>query len=478
MNNEPDSHDSYRDSLATADQQGRRIWVYPNKPSGRFYSARKLVSYFLLAFLFLAPFLKLNGHQLLQFDIIERKFFIFGLAFWPQDMHLFVLIGITLVVFIVLFTAVFGRLFCGWACPQTIFMEMVFRRIEYLIEGNGPRQRALNKAPWDGTKILKKTIKHLIFYAISFLIGNTFLAYIIGADDLIKIITDPPNQHVTGLIIMILFSFVFYWIFAYFREQVCTMVCPYGRLQGVLLDDNSIVVAYDHKRGEKRGPVERGQSFDERGHCIDCAACVHVCPTEIDIRNGTQLECINCTACIDACDRVMDRMRLPRGLIRYSSGVAIEKKQAFRFTPRIIIYTIALLVLTGAVFGLTFMRNEIETTVLRTPGTLYEQVDDDIIRNLYSIRIVNKTYDELPIEIRLKQPEGKVEIVGGNLTVEPNGLAETVFFVEIEKKILFSANSIIVLEIYTGEKLLETIHTSFMGPAYERHERERDEDND
>lgn len=460
----PDPKDSFRDHLATADERGNRIWVYPTKPKGRFHTARMVVSWFLLAFLFGAPFIKVNGHPILLFDIINRKFIIFGLTFWPQDFHLFVLATITLVVFVILFTAVFGRLFCGWVCPQTVFMEMVFRKIEFFIEGNAGAQKRLANSPWNVEKIFKKGIKNIIFYALSFIIGNTFLAYIIGVDDLFKIMTDPPSQHVLGLVIMLIFSLVFYWVFAWFREQACTLVCPYGRLQSVLLDKHSIVVAYDYKRGEPRGVVDRNEDFSKRGHCISCDACVKVCPTGIDIRNGTQLECINCTACIDACDHVMDKVELPHGLIRYASGNLIETGQRFKITPRIILYSSVLTVLLTLITIFMVNRTDIETTILRTPGTLYELTADGKVRNLYTIKMVNKTYKPLKIDLKLKNPPGTIDIIGPDIVIEQNGYAESVFFVDIDSSGIYNENSLISLDIYSNGELVEEIKTNFRGP--------------
>nr|MBC8478866.1 cytochrome c oxidase accessory protein CcoG [FCB group bacterium] len=356
---------AYRNKISTVDESGKRVWVYPKKPKGKFYTYRSLVSLFLLAVLFAGPFIMVNGQPILLLNILERKFFIFGTVFWPQDFHLFGLAIITLVVFIVLFTVVFGRIFCGWACPQTIFMEMVFRRIEYWIEGDANEQRKLNSSPMSSGKFFKKSLKHIIFYAIAFLIGNTFLAYIIGKDEVFRIISEPPAQHLAGLVAMIIFSFLFYGVFAWFREQVCTLVCPYGRLQGVLLDQNSIVVHYDFKRGEPRGKGKRAEA-SELGDCIDCFQCVEVCPTGIDIRNGTQLECVNCTACMDACDTIMDKVKKPHGLIRYSSYNAIQDGLKKIATPRALGYTGILFALLIFITVLLANRNPIETTVLRT----------------------------------------------------------------------------------------------------------------
>ncbi len=459
---------SFRDSLATIDKRGRRLWVYPNKPSGPFHRARVIVAVGLISFLFGAPFIKIHGNPLLQFDILNRKFYIFGQVFWPQDFHLFVLGVITFAIFVLLFTAAFGRLFCGWVCPQTIFLEMVFRKIEFLIDGNGPRQRELARAPWSLNKLFRRVLKHGIFFGISFLIGNTFLAYIIGKDELFHIMSQPPSEHLTGFIAMLIFSSIFYFVFAWFREQACTLVCPYGRLQSVLLDNNSIVVAYDFKRGEPRGPVHRGEERSDKGDCIDCFACVKVCPTGIDIRNGTQLECVNCTACIDACNRVMDRMKLPRGLIRYSSYNGIQHGQKFKITPRLALYIGVLTLLLGVMSVLAFLRHDIETTVLRAPGSLYEVLDNGNVRNLYTIRVVNKTEKDMPIELKLENTEGTLKIVGSSLRLKAQESLESVFFVEIPKNNLYSPNSILTIDVYSGDKKLETVHTTFTGPKPEQ----------
>ena len=325
--------------------------------AGRFLPrARTWLSWLLLAVMFAGPFIRINGNPLLLINIVERKFVILGQIFWPQDMIMFAVALLVFITGIIVFTAAYGRLWCGWTCPQTVLMEMVFRKIEYLIEGDSHQQRALDKAPWTAGKIAKKVGKHAIFFGLSFIIGNTLLAYIIGTEQLFQIVTDNPAKHLHGLTAMILFTLVFYAIFARFREQACTFICPYGRLQSTLLDENTIVVAYDYKRGEKRGPLHRGQSVEQRqaagsGDCIACHQCVAVCPTGIDIRNGTQMECVHCTACIDACDAVMDKIGRPRGLIRYASLNGIERGERLKVTPRLVGYTVVLLAL-GVVLGI------------------------------------------------------------------------------------------------------------------------------
>lgn len=455
---------TFRDRIATVDEEGGRNWVYPKKPSGRFFRWRTWVSWLLLAFLFLAPFIQINDEQLLLFNVLERKFVLFGITFWPQDFHLFVLLMIASVVFIFLFTAVYGRIFCGWICPQTIFMEMVFRKIEYLIEGDAHQQRALHAAPWTTGKILKKVSKQMVFFGISFLISNLFLAYIIGMDELLQIITSPPSAHLTGFVAILLFSGAFYFVFSWFREQVCTLVCPYGRLQGVLLDESSVVISYDFVRGE---PREKFRKNVERkaGDCVDCHQCVVVCPTGIDIRNGTQLECINCTACIDACDNVMDKVGLPRGLIRYASHNAIASGDKKIFTVRVIAYTVVLAIIIGALVFLFASRGDVETTILRAPGTLYLQPEEGTIRNLFTAKIINKSREELPIQFELREPEGALQLIGGKaIIVEAGSIGESAFFIDLPAQSLDGAKTNLRIAVYAGDRLLEEVHTTFMGP--------------
>ncbi len=456
----------FRNHLATVTKEGKRKWIFPKKPSGRFYNARTLVSFVLLAFLIIAPFIKVNGHQFLLLDFPNRHFILFGVPFGPHDFHLFVLAMISFVVFIVLFTVIFGRIFCGWACPQTIFMEMVFRKIEYWIEGDAIQQIKLKNAPWTTSKIFKKGLKHIIFFAISFFIANIFLSYIISMDKLIEIVTDPPSKHLSGLFAITVFSGVFYFVFSYFREQACTLVCPYGRLQGVLLDQDSIVIAYDYKRGEPRGKLKKGEDFSNRGDCIDCHLCVDVCPTGIDIRNGIQLECVNCTACIDACDNVMDKIQRPRGLIRYASLRNIENKAKFKFTPRMILYSVILFILLSVLTILMINRTDFNVNILRTPGMLFQQQPDGTISNLYDINLVNKTFDPTEIKLKLESPaSGELKIIGTDLKLDPQEIVEAKFMILLPKESITKMNTPVEIGVYDGNKRIRKIKTSFLGPV-------------
>lgn len=462
----PDKDGSYRDSISTVDKQGKRIWVYPKKPSGRHYNWRKLFGYGLLVLLLVGPFIRIGGEPLLMVNILERRFVFFGQTFWPQDIHLFVLGFITFIVFVALFTVAFGRLFCGWACPQTVFMELVYRRIEYWIEGDWKEQQALNKGPWNWTKLGKKTLKHVLFFAVAFVIGNTLLGYIVGSDQLIAIITEPIGLHVGGFLAMIGFSLVFYGVFAFMREQVCTTVCPYGRLQGVLLDRRSLLIAYDHVRGEPREKVRKGEdrAAAGKGDCIDCKACVHVCPTGIDIRNGTQLECVNCTACIDACDHIMDSVGLKRGLIRYASESEISEKKPWSFNLRMKAYSAVLTVLVSVIVILLATRSDVESTVLRNPGTLFQRQEDGRISNLYQYRVVNKTSRDMPIRFELLDAEGEVRLVGKELQLRSAQLVEGEMFVVLDPGQMAGYNMELTIGIFAGDKLLEKVRTSFIGP--------------
>ncbi|MEQ6121627.1 cytochrome c oxidase accessory protein CcoG [Reichenbachiella sp. MALMAid0571] len=458
--------EEFRDTISTVDEEGKRIWVYPKKPKGSFHNARLLVTIVLLGLLFTGPFLTWKGNPMFLFNIFERKFILFGMPFWPQDFIILGIAMITFFVFIILFTVVFGRIWCGWACPQTLFMEMVFRKIEYWIEGDANQQRKLNQAPWNKEKILKKGSKQLIFVLISILISHTLMAYLIGKDQVIEIISQPPTAHMSGFIGLVFFTGIFYWVFSVFREQACTVVCPYGRLQGVLLDKQSIVVAYDWLRGEPRGKLKKGEPKEDKGDCIDCKLCVHVCPTGIDIRHGTQLECVNCTACIDACDEVMTKIDKPKGLIRYDSYAGIKEKKKLRLNARILAYSLVLLGLLSLLTYLIASRSDVDVTIFRVPGMLYQEQENNRISNLYNIQFVNKTYEDISLDIKLKDiPDGVIKRVGDEgISVLATESSEGTFFVELPKEYLTSRKTPIIIEVYKNGKVFDEMKTNFLGP--------------
>lgn len=511
LNSVIEDTEEYRDHISTVDQQGKRIWLYPKQPSGRFYRWRTWVSFAFLAIFLVMPFIKVDGEQFLLFNVLERKFVLFGLLFTPQDFHLFVLAMLTFIVFIILFTVIYGRLFCGWVCPQTVFMEMFFRKIEYWIEGDGNEQRRLDKAPWTPEKIRKKTLKHAIFFAIAVVVSNYFLAYIIGMDKVLEIIREPVGQNMGGFAAMLVFSGLFYGVFARLREQVCTTICPYGRLQGVLLVKESIVVAYDYMRGEPRGklkkekppadvstpvqyrdPVQQIQaavgapspatfnpppSAPKLGDCIDCNLCVAVCPTGIDIRNGTQLECTNCTACIDACDAVMDKISRPRGLIRYDSMEGIELGRRKIFTTRVYAYSAVLLALLVLNVFLISRRGIIESIILRSPGQLYQQKDETHLTNLYTYTLINKSPKALPVELRPTTPGAVIQIVGkAPGSIVKGEKIEGAFFIEMPTDQLHGRKTPIKIEIISDGKKIDEVETNFMGPSSPLNKKEKEHD--
>lgn len=458
--------ESFRDRLGTVGKGGKRLWIYPKKPSGKYYTKRWVLAFLLLAFFFIAPWIKYKGDQFLLLNVLERKFILFGQIFWPQDFHLIVLGLITLIVFVILFTVIYGRLFCGWACPQTIFMEFVFRQIEYLIEGDAHQQKKLARQAWNFEKIWKKTLKHFVFLLIAFLISNTFLAYLIGSDRLTTMVLNGPLAHLSTFIPLVVFSGVFYFIFAFFREQVCLIACPYGRLQGVLLDTKSIVVAYDYKRGEPRGkhnPLE-DRPGSGKGDCIDCSSCITVCPTGIDIRNGTQLECVNCTACMDACDTIMDKVKLPRGLIRYASEKGIAEGHNKLVNARSIAYSVALLLLITLITSLFFFRSEVEATMLRVPGTMFQEYGPERLSNIYKVQLVNKTRQDMDASLRLDNHSGEIIMMGGPLKVPGGGMSEANFLVVIHRDSLKMSSTPLKISVYNNDRLIDQTKVTFIGP--------------
>ena len=463
----PIQDESFRDRIGTVDASGKRKWIFPKKPKGRYTKARNYVNFFLLAFLFSAPFVRIDGEPMLLFNVIERKFVLFGQVFWPQDFYIFLFAALTFIVFIALFTVVYGRLFCGWVCPQTIFMEGVFRKIEYAIDGDWKQQMKLKKQAWNTEKITKRVAKHTIFYAISFLIANTFLAYIIGSDALLDIVTSPPLEHIGGLIAILIFSGVFYGVFAFFREQVCTTVCPYGRLQSVLLDRQSVVVAYDYGRGETRAKFRKNEdrAATGKGDCIDCGHCVNVCPTGIDIRHGTQLECVNCTACIDACDEMMDAVNLPKGLIRYASEEQIAERKPFALSTRARGYSVVLVLLLGIMVTLLVTRSDLQVNVLKTPGMVFRKNDDGSISNLYNFKMINKSNHEMNLQIVPADTAIKVQVIGRAPVMQKQEVAEGSFFLTAPADAFEFGKTETELGIYNSEgELLETVEIRITGP--------------
>jgi cytochrome c oxidase accessory protein FixG len=450
-------------SKSEADSDNRK-WIYPRIIKGKLYQYRNWLSYFLLILMFSGPFIKVNGEQLILFNILERKFVFFGVIFWPQDFYLFVLAMLTFMVFILLFTVVFGRVWCGWACPQTIFMEMLFRKIENWIEGDWVKQKKLNESPLTFEKVWKKSAKHSIFALISFFIANIFLAYIIGADALAKIISEPVGQHLAGFGSILLFTIIFYLVFAFVRELVCTVICPYGRLQGVLLDSKSLIVAYDYERGEPRNKINKHEDTAFAGDCIDCNICVHVCPTGIDIRKGTQMECINCTACIDACDMVMEKIHRPPRLIGFKSEKQIKTRQPFSFGKRVYWYSAILLVMVSVLTVLIMQRSAIQATILRAAGTLYQERKDGTISNLYNAEIINKTAFPVAFQLEPADADTKIVYIQKQDSLQKGESVKLTFFIIRAQKAVSEYKSNIKLNVLLNGKIIDKVKTTFIAP--------------
>lgn len=465
-------NEGFRDSIGTVQEDGKRKWVYPRKIGGKYFNWRTYLSYVLLAVLFAGPFIRIGGQPLLLLNIFERKFVIFGAVFWPQDTYLLVFMLLIFMIFIILFTVVFGRVFCGWICPQTLFMEMVFRKIEYWIEGDANQQRKLNAMPWNREKLFKKSSKMLIFIGISLLIAHTVMAYLIGIDNTFRIVSQPPTENMAGFMGLMTFAGIFLFVFSWFREQACLVVCPYGRLQGVLLDDNSINVSYDYVRGEPRTKIKRKQPMavatieEPKGDCIDCTLCVQVCPTGIDIRNGVQMECVNCTACMDACDEVMVKVNRPTGLIRYASDKGIRTGEQKIVTPRVIGYSVLLVILFGAFVSLLVTRSDLGATVTRFRGMTFQEREGGQVSNLYEVSFINKTFEEQQVELRPENKDYSIEVVGqDNWLLEGQSKFEGRFFiVKDQSKIETNQDEVKLLLLQNGE-VIDEISTSFVGPV-------------
>lgn len=471
---EIEDHESFRNELASIAHDGRRKWIYARKPSGKFTTYRTYLSYVLLAFLFLAPYVKINHHQFMLFNIIERKFVIFGIPFWTQDFYLALLFILFLLVTLVVYTSIFGRIWCGWLCPQTVFMEMIFRKIEFAIEGNPKQQIALDNGPWTKEKLWKKGVKHSVFFIISFIIANTFLSYIIGSDQLWKIILDPPQQHLVGLSAITIFSLVFYAVFARFREQACIIVCPYGRYQSALVDADTIAVTYDFKRGEPRGKFtkedkqaqQRGETLNQRGDCIDCHQCVTVCPTGIDIRNGIQLECVNCTACIDACDDVMTKIQKPTGLIRYASNSSIKDGKKIHLSTRSKAYGIVWILIMSVLVTLFMNRKMLHVLVLRQPGTTFAVMSHDKYANFFHVQLLNKKNDPKKVQLSIVSP-GKGELKPLSDLVHIDGQQEKegrMMLIFPQSSLSSSGSTDVIIGVYEDGQITDYVKTKFISP--------------
>lgn len=407
--------------LSTLDETGKRVYIFPEKVRGLFRKWRNLTQVILITILLVLPWLKVNGYQALLFDIPNRRFSIFGLTFWAHDGPLIFYILAILTIGLAFMTAVYGRVWCGWGCPQTVFVDGVFRRIEHLIIGSHIKQMNLAKAPWNQEKILKYSITWFFFTLVSLIITHSFLAYFVGAERLVEMTQHNPQENWTIFVIMFFISSVILFDFGWFREQFCIIMCPYGRIQSVLMDDDSVTVAYDYNRGEPRkGTVD---AANKAGDCIDCYKCVSVCPTGIDIRSGLQMECVGCTACIDACDEVMEHIDKPKGLIRYVSANSLNGFTSKLLKPRIALYSVLLILIFSLLIINVSKRQDLLVTMLRGKDVPYQVVQegsDKKIINHFKLHLKNQTFEDSIIQLKISEKwnDGQIEIISQNKDIQ------------------------------------------------------------
>ena len=388
---EKDENDARKVRLAVYDQKsslrqdGSRNYVQPADVSGRFLWARRAVFAALIVLWAALPWVHVNGRPAMFLDVPARRFFLFGSAFNAQDFWLVFFFLTALLFGLVVVTTLLGRVWCGWACPQTVFLEGFFRPIERWIEGPRNERMRRDAGPMNFDKLWRKGLKQLLYVAVAAFVAHVFLAYFVSLPSVLEFVTHSPAEHPTPFIWMAATTGILWFNFAWFREQLCLVICPYGRLQSILMDDDSMVVGYDEKRGEPRGKAKK----DGVGDCVDCNRCVVVCPTGIDIRNGLQVDCIACTQCIDACDEIMDKVHKPRGLIRYDSlrGLRHEARRFFR--PRLIFYAFLGLVGAGALTLALSRHHPFEAQLLRMPGLPYI-VTESQVRNQFDLHLLNK----------------------------------------------------------------------------------------
>jgi cytochrome c oxidase accessory protein FixG len=410
--------------LSTLEADGRRRWLRPRRAAGRFERRRRVVAWLLIALFTVTPFVRIDGTPLFQFDVAHRRFTFFATTFNADETLLLALLVVSIFLGIFLITALAGRAWCGWACPQTVYMEFLYRPIERLVEGrhytSGGR---VPLAPW------RRVLKYAIFTVVSFHLANTFLAWFVGVDTMFEWTTRSPFEHPGPFALVAFVTLLMMADFCFFREQMCTLACPYGRLQSVLLDRQSLIVGYDTRRGEPRGRRKHGVERTGQGDCVDCGLCVQVCPTGIDIRDGLQLECVACTQCIDACDGVMDKLGRPRGLIRYTSQSALAGESRRLLRPRVVLYPLAL-----AGFGIAFIvalasRGTAELELLRVRATPYEVLEDGQVSSRTKLKITNRSDVERTYSLEIEAAGARVIAPALPARIGPSDSLEADLFV-------------------------------------------------
>ncbi len=455
----PSSKELPEDRLGTADEQGRRIYLYPADVKGWFRTARNFFHAVLMIIFLVLPWIRINGRQALLFDIPQRRFAIFGLTFWAHDgpMVFFVVGGAALALLLV--TSIWGRVWCGWACPQTVFVDWLFRRIESWCEGDSVVRRRRDASPMTWNKFLRRSLKWSGFLVASLIITHSFLAYFIGTGPLFEMVRSSPAESPAAFLFMTAGTLLVLFDFGWFREQFCLIACPYGRLQSVLMDEHSMVVAYDATRGEPR----RGQAAESSpaGDCVNCYRCVQVCPTGIDIRRGVQMECIACTACIDACDDVMVKTKRPKGLIRYDSWLGILGKAPRVLRFRTVLYSLILIFFFSGLVVTVARRATLDSVVVRAVDIPYQVVGQEVV-NHFKVDLRNQSFDDLRVRVAVGDPALQLVIATGNEVFVPAGKSIKLdFFLKFPKALIRSGH---------GQSTISISHRSVQGivPAGER----------
>ncbi|UJR79458.1 Cytochrome c oxidase accessory protein CcoG [Sandaracinus amylolyticus] len=448
---------------------GSRDYPYPADVGGRFTWARRVTFAVLIAIWAALPWVHVNGRPAMFLDVAARRFFLFGASFNAQDFWLVFFVTTALLFALVVVTTVLGRAWCGWTCPQTVFLEALYRPIERWIEGPRNERMKRDRGPWVFDKVWRKGLKHFLYVFVSLFVAHVFLAYFVSIPSLFEMITRSPAEHPEAFGWMIATSAIFWLDFGWFREQLCLVICPYGRLQSAMVDDDSLVVGYDVGRGEPRGKGKRKES-DSRGDCVDCNRCVVVCPTGIDIRNGLQVDCIACTQCIDACDDVMDKIGKPRGLIRYDSlrGLRGEPRKLWR--PRLAFYGV--LGVLGIVAASLALRAHapFEANLVRMQGAPYvveraADAADDVIRNQFQIHLVNKQDEPRTFRIDVIDDSGaEVVLALSEVTIEALG-DRRISLIARERRADFAAGERMRVRVsMEGEPEPRDIEAPLLGP--------------